>query len=66
MNDETKNNIIVIMNLVLMFAFVGLAIHSLRRRSDAIEATLYAMAAIGFAMGFALSLYKLFRDRLGR
>ena len=56
----------LIMNLVLMFAFVGLAIHSLRRHSDTIEATLYVMAAIGFAMGFALSLYKLFKDRLGR
>lgn len=48
MSKETYNNLVVIMNILLIFAFVGLAIHSFYRHNDVVEGTLYTFAAVGF------------------
>lgn len=65
MSKEVFNNLVIIVNMLLMFAFVGLAIHTFHSHPDEIiEGAMYTLAAVSFTGGFALSLYKLFKDRL--
>lgn len=64
MSKEVFNNLVIIINILLMFAFVGLAIHTFHSYADIVEGAMYTLAAIGFTGSFALGLYKLFKDRL--
>lgn len=64
MSKEVFNNLVIIINILLMFAFVGLAIHTFHSHADIVEGTMYTIAAVSFTGSFALGLYKLFKDRL--
>lgn len=64
MSKELFNNLVIIVNIILMSAFVGLAIHTFHSHADIIEGAMYTLAAVGFTGSFALGLYKLFKDRL--
>lgn len=63
MSKELYNNLLVIVNMILMFASVGLAIHTFNSHNDIVEGILYVLIAIGFTMFFILRLYQLFKDR---
>lgn len=65
MNKELYNNLIVIVNITLMFAFIGLSIHAFHSYLDTIAGILFLLGGIAHAVGLGVSLYKLFKDRLG-
>ena len=64
MSKELFNNLVTIVNMLLMFAFTGLAIHNFHSHGDIVEGSMFILAAVGFTTYFALGLYKLFKDRM--
>lgn len=63
MSKEVYNNLLTIVDMLLVFAFVGLAIHTFHSHADIVEGAMYAIAAVGFTVLFGLRLYRLFKDR---
>lgn len=63
MSREVYNNLIVIVNIVLMFAYTGLAVHAFHSHADVVEGSMFIVLTLGHTVGFGLGLYKLFKDR---
>jgi hypothetical protein len=64
-SKEVYNNLIVIVNIIFVLVWVGMAIHMFHSHpEDIVEGVLFTIAAIGQTAALGLGLHKLFNDRL--
>jgi len=64
-SKEVYNNLIVIINIIFVLVWAGLAIHMFHSHpEDIVEGVLFTIAAIGQTAALGLGLCKLFNDRV--